>query len=130
MGVIWTILPLNDRIKPWLEDMGIAYPNSLSRFPTGMEIKSVLRGLKDYKIDIYEKGIGVGWQAVISHKNDINSSTILNIRAYAGDNEQQKISFSKGCEKLNEDILKRLTIMCGPLVLIPDTGEDPAVITP
>jgi hypothetical protein len=131
MGVLWTVWPLDAEIKSWLDEMAVAYPNAASRFPTGAEIKTVLEGLLDYDVEITDNGIGACWQAMITHKNggDKGPWTLLNISKYSGDNELQELWFEKGWEELIQDILKNLSSACGPLVLIPDTGDVPRGIT-
>ncbi len=112
--------------------MNISWPDLPSRFPTGSEIKKVIGELMGYEIKINDNGVGWIWQASIVHKcgGDNGPWAHLNISEYSGDEEQQKLWFEKGSPELNEEILRRLGKMCGPLVLIPDTGEKPQVITP
>ncbi len=54
--------------------------------------------------------------------------TVLNVSEYSGDEEQQELWFAKGWEEPIQQILEGLTTKCGPLVLVPDTGDEPKVI--
>ncbi len=131
MGVLWTVLPLDNEIKSWLEELGLAYPGGSSRLPTGQEVKEVISSLKEFDIEIIDNGIGAHWQAAIVSKlggrND--EWTLLNINEYSGDNEEQKLWFDKGSERLITQILEELSRKTGPLVLIADTEGDPLIIS-
>lgn len=131
MGVLWIVWPLDDEMKSWLDETGVEYPNSSSRFPTGREIKDVVAALSDFDIAITDNGVGSPWQASIVSKlgGDHGEWTLLNISEYSGDDEEQKLWFEKGWESLMTSILKELSKKSGPLVLIPDTGDDPRVIS-
>lgn len=132
MGVIWTVLPLDSKIKLWLDQLGVAYPDKPSRLPTDSEIKAALQALIEYEIEITDDGLGPWWRAEIVHRKlrYKASSATLNVRVFTGDNAEQRLSFEKGSEELNALILGFLSKSCGPLVLIPDTGENPTVIEP
>ena len=136
MGVIWSVFPLEDRMKSWLDKIGIAYPDMSSRLPTGREIKDVLASLPSHNVDISEKGVGRPWQASIQKVStstgeyDGTEWTSLEIIKYSGDDIEQDFYFSKGWETLIILILKNLAVQTGPLVLLPDTGENPTVICP
>ena len=130
MGILWTVWPLDDEMKSWLDEIEVEYPDKASRFPTGLEIKNALTTLSEYDIKITDNGPGASWQAFIVHKQGGEKGpwTLLNVTKYSGDNEQQKLWFEKGWEELIELVLKKLSVSCGPLVLIPDTGGDPIII--
>jgi len=130
MGILWTVWPLDDEMKSWLDETGVDYPKEPSRFPTGREIKEVIAGLQEFDIKINDNGIGSPWQASIVSKSggDSGEWTLLNIQEYSGDDEQQKLWFEKGWESLIASILREITKSCGPLVLIADCGGEPQVI--
>jgi hypothetical protein len=130
MGILWTVWPLDDGMREWLDEQQVSYPDKPSRLPTGAEIKSVLALLGDYDIELTDHGLGAPWQASIVHKEggDAGQWTLLNISNYSGDDLPQELWFEKGWESLITDILKHLSAGCGPLVLIPDTGGEPTVI--
>ncbi len=131
MGMLWTVWPLDAATKSWLDEMGMTYPNRTSRFPTGGEIKDVLNKLSDYQVTIVEdRGLGGAWQALIEHhEGEEAPRTRLNITQYTGDHEPQQLWFDHGSEQLIEQILKNLSVLCGPLLLIPDIGVKPTLIT-
>ena len=133
MGVLYTIWPLDETIKPWLDELNVFYGDALSRFPTGSEIKQVVHSMQDYESEITDNGIGGMWQAYLVHKDNGGERglyAMLNVTNYSGDDEPQELWFAKGSEELNKVILKHLTVFCGPLVFIPATGDTPTVVTP
>ncbi|MBW4619144.1 MAG: hypothetical protein KME17_07265 [Cyanosarcina radialis HA8281-LM2] len=131
MGVIWTVFLLDEQMKDWLDEIGVGYPNAFSKFPTGREVKEVLPALSDFDVEVDDNGVGASWQASIVSKSggDSGEWTVLNITEYSGDDKQQKIWFAKGSRNLIALILKELSNQVGPLVLIPDTGDNPLVIS-
>ncbi len=131
MGVLWTVWPLDDEMTGWLDRLEIDYPKVASRFPTGAEIKAVLADLDEFETDITDNGLGSMWQVYVSAKMlppGDGAWTVLNITEYSGDDREQNLCFEKGWEELILLILSKLSEECGPLVLVPDTGEDPSII--
>lgn len=130
MSVLWTVRPVDEAMRNWLDELDVAYPNKASRFPTGIEIKAILAALSDYDVSINDLGIGAPWQAAIVHKSGdrVGPWTTLNIVSYTGDELPQQLSFARGSEKLVTETLQRLSKKCGPLVLIADRDSAPMVI--
>jgi len=129
MGVNWAVQPLDDEMKSYLDETGIDYPNNPSRLPTGREIKEVVAALSGFNVEISDNGVGDFWQAQIVSKRDPEEYALLNIEKYSGDDQEQELWFEKGSEDVIISILKKLSKMSGPLVLIPDTGDEPTVIS-
>ena len=104
---------------------------SIRTIPTGREIKDVIAALSGFDIEIIDNGVGGLWQADIVSKlgGDQGGWTLLNIEEYSGDDEEQELWFEKGWESLIKSILKELSKKSGPLALIPDTGDEPIVIS-
>ena len=129
MGILWTVYPLIDEMKKWLDSEGVTYPNSGSRFPTGSEVKEALAQMNGVKIIITDNGLGAFWQAWIESESSPKELwTNLNISKYSGDGELQEIWFERGHDSLIKLVLKNICQKCGPLVLIPDTGDLPEVV--
>lgn len=132
MGVLWTVWPLSDEMKAWLDECGVEYQDESSRLPTGREIKRVVASLDAFfDIEINDNGIGGSWHATIVAKSggDTGEWTLLHISDYTGDDDEQQLWFEKGWESLIVRILKDLATSTGTLVLLPDTGNEPQVIT-
>jgi hypothetical protein len=135
MGILWTVRPLDDQMKSWLDQIGVEYPRVASRFPTGHEIKTVVTTLPGHHVTINDNGIGRSWQADIVAKSATNPCehgtewALLHITKYSGDTLEQKLWFERGWESVITRVLKELAKNSGPLVLMDDAGGDPIVIS-
>ncbi|MCA8912790.1 MAG: hypothetical protein KDB82_13890 [Planctomycetes bacterium] len=127
MGVLYQVAPLNDEIRPWLDDFEIDH-GSLpdGRHPTGEIVAAAVLALA--RDDIEENAGEEGVQYAIGMANvegETGDWALCEVRA----GSPTSISFEKGSPELNATIVKEIARHCGPMVLIPDTGEAPAVIT-
>ena len=132
MATSYTVLSITNEILDWLKKKGVAYSASSqsSRYPTPNEIRKVLDGLKDctteYTISTQT------WQVVIS--DDDNRWTSLVVLDYHGqegeDDTSHKFYFEKGWPDLMERILKELSLICGPFVLISNADLEPTLVIP
>lgn len=131
MGTMWTVWPLDDRMKEWLDKNGIEHPSIPSRFPTGKEIKEVVANLPGFNVQVYDNGVGKHWGAFIVSPlgGDNGEWADIKIRSFSGDDQEQQLYFEKGSESLIVLILKQLAQKCGPLVLITDAGGAPQIIS-
>src|ERR1700689_3644016 len=131
MGIMWTVWPLDDKMKEWLNQIGIAYQNTPSRFPTGKEIKLLVANLKlqGFNVRVCDNGVGKAWQALIASEVGAGEWANLMVTRFSGDDQEQELYFEKGSESLIVLILKELAQKCGPLVLIAEAGGDPQIIT-
>jgi hypothetical protein len=133
MGVIYIVHPLDDDVRPWLDEQGVPYPelSGPSRHPTPAEVRTSMEALDGYTVDVNSSDVGGLWQADIYHTEDPESGgwTLANVLNYAGDHEPTSLGFEKGWPELIVKILVPITEFTGPLILIPDTGEAPVVIS-
>lgn len=130
MGVLWTTYPLSGEMMEWLDSLEVSYPKTPSRFPTGKEVKDAISELQGVNVTIRDNGVGAAWQAWLESESKPEEFwTLLNITNFSGDNEQQEIWFEKGHDQLIKQVLSVICKKCGPLVLIPDTGGDPEVVS-
>jgi hypothetical protein len=129
MSVLWTISALDEPMHQWLNDLGVLFPLQPSRLPTGAEIKSALADFSGYDVKIADRGIGSAWEAdIVDQRGAEHGWAFLRIIKFTGDDQPQELYFEKGSEPLMTALLSRLTPICGPLALIPDTGDLPTVI--
>jgi hypothetical protein len=130
LGVLYVIQPLDEEIAALLEEMGASVPASdePSRNPTPAEVRKACSGLKGFTVEFNVKPRSF-WQAIIqSAKGD--EGTILNLDKFKGaEDEPHEATFEKGSPALILEIVKRLAKQCGPLAVIPDTGEAPIAVT-
>ena len=128
MGILWTVWPLDDQMRTWLDEQDIAFPDRPSRFPTGREIKEALTDFAGSP-DIRDNGVGGPYSAFLRRRTaEEEQWTLLQITEFTGDDEPQKLWFEKGHEQLIVDVLRKLTLACGPLTLIADVGDPPQII--
>jgi hypothetical protein len=130
MGVFYIIQPFDDEMASFLQAMGAAVPRSRapSRNPTPGEVRAVCSALRDFKTKFNVKPKS-HWQAVIDCTTD-DRGTILNLEKFKGaEDEPHAVVFEKGSPSLILEIVKRLAKQCGPLVVIPDTGDAPIAVT-
>ena len=131
MGILWTVWPLDDQMRDWLDELDVSYPDAESRFPTGSEIKGAVAALSnEYNIVYTDNGVGGPWQAAFSSMDDPERGpwALLNVQEYKGDGEINRFGFEKGWESLNIEIVRAIAQSCGPLVLIDDAGHEPTVV--
>lgn len=133
MGVLYCVVPLDDEIAGHLRDSGETVPTAdePARNPTPREIRAVCDALRGQRVQ-YNVKPGSFWQAVVEGATEPEREpwTLLNISKFSGSEEEpHEICFDKGWPSLILNIVQRLSIRCGPLVVIPDTGEAPIAVT-
>jgi hypothetical protein len=135
MGVFYLVEPLDDEQREWLEAEGVALPSSAarSRNPTPAEIREVCDALPGFRVGYNASAKNKFWQANVTgiKGRDRNRGTLLNIDNWGGSEQRRyKITFEKGDPDIILQIVQGLSAHCGPLVVIPDSGDTPAVLWP
>ena len=133
MGVLYTVMPPSQEVADWLDESGLHVSvDTSSRSPTISEIRETLNSLEGFAVEYTDNGIGSSWQAMVTTIADPESGgwTLLNITRRAKPEESQEIWFEKGHPELIVEIVSRLSMRCGTLIVIPDTGCPPLVIAP
>jgi hypothetical protein len=129
MGVFYIVEPFNDEMASLLEEMGAAVPDSdgPSRNPTPAELREACAALEGFKTKFNVKA-KKHWQAVIS-REETDEWTSLEVRKFSGSEDKpHAILFEKGSPRVILEVLKHLAGKCGPLVVIPDTGDAPIAV--
>lgn len=130
MGVLYHVEPLDEEMAGLLHAMGEKLPDAdlPSRNPTPQEVRAVCDALRGYTVE-YNITPKARWQAIIEGKGG-EDGTILNIEKFnAAEDQPLPIWFEKGDPALILEIVKQLAKICGPLVVIPDTGDVPITVT-
>jgi hypothetical protein len=130
MGAMYSVHPLIEKIKLWLDEQSIEYPADINgRNPTLSEIQQSLGQLVGYSSNMTVAEIGKPWQAFIEDRMDPEKKgwAILNIINLTNSNNE--FYFEKGCPDLIVRFTVLLTKYTGPLVLICDAGGPPLVVT-
>jgi hypothetical protein len=133
MGVLYSIVPLDESIAPYLRDVGVEFTDSgnSSRNPTPLELRAVAAQLTDLHVDLYSPPEHA-WQIMIQGKKDPDNEpwTLLNVTEFSGDETvPHAIWFEKGWPSLILRVVHALSLRCGPLVIVPDTGCKPIVVS-
>jgi hypothetical protein len=133
MGVLYTVMPPTQEVSDWLHELGVALGADMSpRGPNLFEIRETLDSLEGFAVEYNDNGIGSPWQAMITSIGDpeFGGWTLMNISSRGDPERPQEICFEKGHPELIVEIVSRLSALCGTLVVIPDTGCLPLVISP
>ena len=97
MGVLYSVALLDDDIKPWLRDEGVAFtePHTPSRFPTPRELRQLPDIFDDLKVSLNTRS----WDIMFEGKSDPQREpwTLLHVSHFKGDeNVPHSIWFEKG----------------------------------
>jgi hypothetical protein len=135
MGVLYVVVPLDDEERGWLREQDVALPRApkRGRNPTPAEIRSVCDALDGFRVEYHVSAEKKFWQAVIKgvRGRDRDRWTMLNIDDWGGSEARRwQILFDKGDPALILQVVQGLSARCGPLVVVPDTGDPPAVVWP
>ncbi|MBN2385148.1 hypothetical protein JXQ70_19920 [bacterium] len=134
MGVIYTVYPIDDRARKAAPDIGLINPPAEDgRHPTPSEIRAVVGDLDGFKASYTEHPIfHKPWQVMVEHAQDPDNGgwTLINVSEYLGEDQPTEIWFEKGWPDLIIRIMVGLSRTCGPLFILPDTGEAALVVRP
>lgn len=102
-----------------------------SRNPSPQELRSVLDDLDGYAA-MYTVSAG-NWQAEVQATSGLRlfrRGTLVSAVGFTGDEGRPHVFYFEGGEaRLNVRIGERLSRVCGPLYLFPDTGARPILVT-
>ncbi|QBD78672.1 hypothetical protein EPA93_22860 [Ktedonosporobacter rubrisoli] len=137
MSFFYVVTPLleDEAFTRWLDEFGIIPPpGATSRLPTIRELCSILEQLEGFSFEV-SKG-STHWDADIFEcgqpgKRESGEYTTIWVSNYEG-NEESPVDFCfrKGSARLVLLILRHLTPLCGPLVIVLDTCCIPILVTP
>ena len=133
MGVLYIVEPLDDEGREWMGSEGVALlrGHESGRNPTPAEIRAVCDALDGFRVDYNLSTKKKIWQADIEGFKGPNQNrgTLLDIDSWGGsEQERYQIMFEKGDPSLILRIVHGLSARCGPLVVIPDSGDPPIVV--
>jgi len=106
-------------------------PSGPSRNPSPQELRTVLDELAGYRTS-YSVGPG-NWQAsvdAIAGFPLFRRETLISVVDYSGQETVPHLFYFEGDPRLNILIVERLSRLCGPLFVFPDTGARPVLVTP
>lgn len=107
-------------------------PSAPGRNPSPQQLRTVLDALSGYATD-YQVSRD-NWQASVNATTGLRlfrPNTLIAVVDYLGDETMPHLFyFGGGDPKLNILIVERLSRLCGPLFVFPDTGAQPLLVTP
>jgi hypothetical protein len=133
MSVLYSILPLDEQVVAWMGEHEVTPPAGWSpgRYPTPAEVRQTLETLEGYRVDY--RVTPRSWSAVIEDtagNSDGRWATIDSIGYAGSDDNPLHIYFSRGWREVIVRITERLTSVCGPLIIVPDSVAYPHLVTP
>ena len=129
MGILYTVWPLDAQAQEWLRSLDIDVPVSTSRWPRRTEIEQVLGELQGFKVEYTLNGPGQRWDAFVSDGEEDENWTLLHAEPHENDDDCTHLSFEKGEPTLIVALLRSLSAATGTLMLVPDIGCPPMVVS-
>jgi hypothetical protein len=130
VGVFYHVQPLDKEMAALLGEMGAAVPrfDGAARNPTPAEVREACGALRGFETRFNVKA-GKHWQAVVEGAGG-DEGTIVNVEKFKGfEDRPHSIWFEKGSPAVVLQIVKQLSRRCGPLVVLPDSGDTPVAVT-
>ena len=118
----------NPATLDWLVHAEVPMPEMIppGRYPTPMEIRRVIENTAGIKAT-YLVSSSV-WVVTVTSRKDVTWATLA-VQDYCGDEELPcRFNFSGGWDELILLVTSKLARLCGPLVLLHDSGAAPQVV--
>ena len=129
MGILYTVMPLDSEVRDWLRSQDIVCPAAASRWPTRGEVRTVLEDLRGFKIKYSENGPGRRWDALLSDEEEHGNWTLLHAKPEDNHDDITHVYFEKGEPTLIVAVLRALSVVTGPFILLPDIGCPPMIVS-
>jgi hypothetical protein len=130
---LYTVITLAEAMqtpstRDWLTLAGVHLPATTpsGRMPAPAEVKAVLENLSGVRVR-YQISDST-WQASVTSRKDVSWAS-LRFGAYAGNpQDSQPFIFEDGWDEVVLLVASRVARLCGPLVLLHDSGAAPQVV--
>jgi hypothetical protein len=128
MGVVYVVVPLDAEVAAWLDGEAIDHPPAptTARGPSPREVFDAL-GLLDGVRSVVARHPEQGRIDIEVEDARDGRGTSVWLSECHSDDQPCQLAFCKGSEELIGLILDAVSSLSGPLVLVPDTGDDPTV---
>lgn len=106
-------------------------PSDPSRNPSPQELRAVLDELAGYTTSYSVSP--VNWQASVEAADGFRlfrREILISVVSYSGHEAAPHLFYFEGDPRLNILLIERLSRLCGPLFVFPDTGARPLLVTP
>ena len=131
--VLYDVVTLYDCMQDpatmaWLVHLDLPLPNTAppGRNPAPLEIAQVLDNIHNIRVSylVSDKA----WEAAITSRVDVYWATLA-VKDFSGDPEEaHPICFPAGWDEIVFLVTSHLAKLCGPLVLLPDSGDVPQLV--
>lgn len=130
---LYRVVTLSDCIQDpatlaWLMQSDVALPGLIppGRYPAPAEIKSTLDAMAGIRIELIISDRV--WQVTVASRSDVTWARLV-VEGYAGDpHKAHRFYFEGGWDEMIFLITANLAKICGPFVLLHDSGAPPYVI--
>jgi hypothetical protein len=135
MSVIYGVIPMladrKDELAAWLRSLDVACPEGTGRYPSIQELRTVLDQLDGYTVRCSTGALG-HWYAEVSPADRATSDGAdIVVSNFSGNEaDPHEFYFVHSSRRVILLIVQRLASLCGPLMVVPDTGDLPVVVTP
>ena len=112
----------------WLYQTDVVLPGQVppGRYPSPAEIQSILDAMTGIRVEsICSDSV---WQVTVTSRDDVYWARLV-VNAYSGDpQEEHRFYFEAGWDEMIVQISAAMVEICGPIVLLHDSGLPPTVI--
>ena len=131
MSVTHVVVPLNPSLHDYLDAEGAAYPSEVGRRPSLLEVRAAIAVVPNVTAVFDVPLPGGTWTATLETAPSQPSHAWAVITAHPFNDEASgyDIAFERGSPELIVSVLHALSSITGPLVLVPDSGEAPLVVS-
>ena len=131
--VLYDVVTLYDCMQDpatmaWLVHLDLPLPNTVppGRNPAPLEIARVLDNMKNIRVSY--RVSNNAWEAAILSRSDVSWASLA-IKNFSGNLEEtHTFCFPAGWDEMILQVTSQLAKLCGPLVLLPDSGFKPQVV--
>ena len=114
--------------RDWFAQLDLPVPDAIppGRYPSPAEVQTVLEGIPGLRVSylISDKV----WTANLTSREDVSWAS-LSIKGYCGDPDlPHRFEFTAGWDEVILLTTTHLAKVCGPLVLMPDSGSAPKLV--
>jgi hypothetical protein len=128
MSVMYSVFPLEHRMREWLEEQNVPLPAVFGRNPTLAELQGAIASLCSHSTKQTTAVLGQSWEAFVTRNGDPESESWCIARIIKLAEGENEFYFEKGSPELIIEVLAKLAEETGPLVLVSDAGDVPLVV--
>ncbi len=133
MATFYVLSTGGEALFRWVAAAGgdIQLPGGESRLPTVAEIKRVLGTITTHELEFLPNADRRGIDIKVTSRRgpEHGTSTLLLITHKSDGNTIEDLTFHESNSELAVEIIRQLTFLCGPLVLVESDSASPWVVT-